>query len=87
MLLIIGDRIDLLESRFTALIGGRPDNPISESGVSAEFANHSYRTRFGQHRADLKHQPLDILLWAAPYAAIAGGVYLMARTRKPRARL
>jgi len=26
----------------------------------------------------LKHQPIDLVLWAAPYAAIAAGVYLVA---------
>ena len=79
LLLIAGDRVDVVESRISALIGGRPDNVISETGVLSEFKNQAYRTRFGQHRADLKHQPIDLALWAAPYAAIAGGLYLAFR--------
>ncbi|HET7696196.1 MAG TPA: hypothetical protein VFK57_10845 [Vicinamibacterales bacterium] len=79
LLLIAGDRVDVVESRLSALAGGRPDNVITETGVMSEFRNQAYRTRFGQHRADLKHQPLDLLLWAAPYAAIAGGLYLAVR--------
>jgi len=79
LLLIAGDRVDVLESRVTALVEGRPDNVITETGVLSEFKNGAFRTRFGQHRADLKHQPLDLLLWAAPYAAIAGGVFLAVR--------
>jgi hypothetical protein len=79
LLLIAGDRVDVLESRIEAALTGRPDNVIAETGVMAEFKNEAYRTRFGQHRADLVHQPLDLLLWAAPYAAIAGGVYLAAK--------
>jgi hypothetical protein len=75
-----GDRVDVLESRCAALLAGRPDNPITETGVLREFRNGAYRTRFGQHRADLKHQPLDLVLWAAPYLAIAGGLYLVGRT-------
>jgi hypothetical protein len=79
LLLIAGDRIDVLESRCSALLSGRPDNVIAETGVLSEFKNQAYRTRFGQHRADLKHQPIDLVLWAAPYAAIAGGLYLALR--------
>jgi hypothetical protein len=79
LLLMAGDRVDVLESRCSALLSGRPDNVIAETGVMSEFRNQAYRTRFGQHRADLKHQPIDLLMWAAPYAAIAGGLYLAAR--------
>jgi hypothetical protein len=84
LLLIAGDRVDVLESRVEALLQGRPDNPITETGVLREFRNGAYRTRFGQHRADLKHQPIDLLLWAAPYVAIAAGVYMMAHRRPAR---
>jgi hypothetical protein len=84
LLLIAGDRVDVLESRFAALLQGRPDNPITETGVLREFRNRAYRTRFGQHRADLAHQPLDLVMWAAPYLAIAGGAYLLARTLNSR---
>jgi hypothetical protein len=76
---MIGDRVDVVEGRVEALLAGRPDNPIAESGILREFKNRAYRTRFGQHRADLKHQPIDLVMWAAPYAAIATGVYLAAK--------
>jgi hypothetical protein len=79
LLLIAGDRVDVLESRITALLQGRPDNPVTETGVLREFKGNAYRTRFGQHRADLKHLPLDAVLWAAPYAAIACGLYLITK--------
>jgi hypothetical protein len=84
MLLIAGDRVDILESRIGAALRGRPDNVIAETGVLSEFKNQAYRTRFGQHRADLKHQPLDLVMWAAPYAAIAGGLFLATRALKGR---
>lgn len=84
LLLMAGDRVDVLESRLRAIAQGRPDNPIAETGVMAEFKNQAYRTRFGQHRADLKHQPIDLVLWAAPYAAIAGGVYLAVKAMNDR---
>jgi hypothetical protein len=83
LLLIAGDRVDVLESRFDGLLRGLPDNPITESGVLREVRNGAYRTRFGQHRADLKHQPLDLLMWALPYAALAGAVYVLTRGMRP----
>jgi hypothetical protein len=81
LLLLAGDRVDVMESRIGALLSGHPDNVITETGVLREFKGGAYRTRFGQHRTDLKHQPIDLLLWAAPYVAIATGVYMM--TRQP----
>jgi len=78
LLLIAGDRVDVLESRLEAAAAGRPDNVITETGVLREFKNQAYRTRFGQHRADLVHQPLDLVLWAAPYLAIGASLYLAA---------
>jgi transposase InsO family protein len=86
LLLMLGDRVDVLESRVTAVMRGRPDNVIAETGVRAEFRNRAYRTRFGQHRADLVHQPIDLVLWAAPYVALAGGAYLLAQALGGRRR-
>jgi len=79
LLLMAGDRVDVLESRVGAALSGRPDNPITETGVLREFKDGAFRTRFGQHRADLKHQPIDLLMWAAPYVAIGGGLYMASK--------
>jgi hypothetical protein len=76
LLLMAGDRVDVLEHRIGALLRGRPDNPLTESGVMRELKGRAFRSRFGQHRADLRHQPLDALVYAAPYVAIAAGAYL-----------
>jgi hypothetical protein len=86
LLLVVGDRVDVLESRIGALFSGRPENVTAETGVLSEFKNRGYRTRFGQHRVDLKHQPLDLVMWAAPYAALAGAVYLLTKPRPPQRR-
>ena len=43
---------DILESRVTALLQGRPDNPITETGVLREFKGNAYRTRFGLHTGE-----------------------------------
>lgn len=72
--------VDVLESRLAAAASGRPDNAIAESGVLRELKGGAFRTRFGQHRADLKRQPLDLAIWAAPYLAIGVGLYFAAKT-------
>jgi hypothetical protein len=82
--LIIGDRVDILGSRVSAVLRGEPDNPVAETGVLSELKDNAYRTRFGQHRADLKHQPLDLVLWAAPYVALGGAIYLGAKALSRR---
>jgi hypothetical protein len=43
ILLMVGDRVDLLESRLEAIRSGRPDNPITETGVLREFKDRAYR--------------------------------------------
>jgi hypothetical protein len=79
-LLILGDRVDSIESQITSIIQLRPDNPITETGVKAEFTHHGLKSRIGQNRADLKHQPLDPVIVAGPWVAAAGVVYAGART-------
>ncbi len=71
LLLVGADRVDVLESRLTGVLRGRPDNPITEAGLQSEWKRHGLRSRRGQHRADLMHQPLDLLITAAPWV-VAG---------------
>lgn len=75
LLLMAGDRVDVLESRVTGLLRGRPDNPITESGLPSEWKRGGLRSRVGQHRADLMHQPLDILINAAPWVVLGTVAY------------
>lgn len=83
MLLMLADRVDVLESGLEAALEGKPDNPLSETGVIAEFKRHGIRSRLGQHRVDLKHQPLDALIVAAPW--LIGG-YVAYRAGRALAR-
>lgn len=84
LLLMAADRVDVLESTLESALGGEPDNPLTETGVVAELTRHGIRSRVGQGRVDVKHQPLDALIVAAPwllagYAAYRAGSAL-ART-------
>jgi hypothetical protein len=79
LLLILADRVDVLESSVKAFLRGRPDNPFTERGLSAEFKRHGLRSRFGRHRSDLKHQPFDLLMFAGMGLLAAGAVYALGR--------
>jgi hypothetical protein len=86
LMLIAADRIDVIESRMSAVARLRPDNPITEAGLQAEIRRHGIRSRFGAGRYDLRHQPLDYAMMIAPYAMLGFAAYKLTqhlRTRKP----
>ncbi|AVT28827.1 MULTISPECIES: hypothetical protein [unclassified Plantactinospora] len=70
LLLLAADRVDVAENRVQALLRGRPDNPITESGVLSEFKRHGVASRFGRKRADLSHQPIDVIINVAPWLVV-----------------
>jgi hypothetical protein len=74
MLLMLADRIDVMESRVEGVMEGRPDNVLGETGIMAELRKHPIRSRVGHHRTDLKHQWMDPLITMAPY--LIGGYAL-----------
>jgi hypothetical protein len=80
LLLVFADRVDAWEHHLKSFLTLRPDNPITETGVKAEFTHHGLKSRLGQHRTDLKHQPLDPVIVAGPWVAAAGAVYAGARS-------
>lgn len=85
LLLILGDRVDIIGSRIKGLLTLRPDNPITESGVLSEFRHGAYRAHFAKNRADRRHQLLDPLVWAGPTLLAAGAVFFaVKRSRKRR---
>lgn len=73
LLLMAGDRVDVVESTLRSLVTLHPDNPITETGVLSELKRHGLRSRLGHNRADLKHQWMDPLMMAAPWATAATG--------------
>jgi hypothetical protein len=80
LLLVLADRVDAWENHLQSFLTLRPDNPITETGVLSEFTHHGFSSRFGQRRADLKHQPLDPIIVAGPWVGAACVAYLGART-------
>ena len=77
LLLLAADRVDAVEGAVQSILTGRPDNPITETGVLSEFSHHGLASRVGQKRADLAHQPLDLLIVAAPWVAAGAIAYVL----------
>jgi hypothetical protein len=87
LLLLAADRVDVLESRLRSATTGRPDNPVTGTGVLSEFSHRGLASRLGQKRADRKHQPLDVMIVAAPWLVAGGIIYAVTRRvrrRSPR---
>jgi len=79
LLLLAADRVDVMESTVGSFASGRPDNPVTETGVLSEFGHHGLRSRIGRGRADVGHQALDPLIVAAPLVIAGGLAYLFAK--------
>ena len=80
LILMAADRVDSLGSHLQSLLTLRPDNPITETGVFSEFTRHGIASRVGKKRADLAHQPLDMIIIAAPWVISGGAVYRALRS-------
>jgi hypothetical protein len=80
LLLIVADRVDVLESNVASLFRGHPDNPVTETGVLSELRHHGMSSRLGQNRVDVRHQVIDPVIVAAPWVAAGGAVYVGARS-------
>jgi hypothetical protein len=79
LLLLLGDRIDAVESHLASFASLRPDNPITETGVLSEKRRHGITSRFGRGRADVKHQWIDPILVAGPWVLAAWGAVSLGR--------
>jgi hypothetical protein len=77
--LLAADRVDAVESHLRSFATLHPDNPVTETGVLGELRRHPVSSRFGQHRADLRHQALDPLIVAGPWVAAGVVVYALVR--------
>ena len=59
------DRVDACEAHEASRLSARPDNPITQTGVRAEFSPNGLRSWLGQKRADPIHQALDLVIIGA----------------------
>ena len=72
LVLMAADRVDVLGSTVSSVLRGKPDNPVTETGILAERSASPVASRFGRRRADTKHQWMDPLVVGAPWIAAAG---------------
>ena len=87
LILLAADRVDAGGHHLKSLLTLRPDNPITETGILSEFSRHGFKSRVGQRRADLSHQPLDPVIVGGPWlAAAAAGGYLAYKIVRSRAK-
>ena len=75
LLLMLADRVDAVEEHLKSFATLHPDNPITETGIKAEFTHHGLASRIGRKRTDLVHQPLDPVIVAGPWVAAAGAAF------------
>jgi hypothetical protein len=78
LLLVLGDRVDAWGAHLRSFATLRPDNPVTETGVRAEFTRGGLHSRRG--RSDARHQLMDPVVVAGPWVAAAGGAFLGVRT-------
>jgi len=79
LILLGADRLDALEHHVGSLLTAHPDNPITETGVRAEFTRGGLSSRLGKKRADVTHHAIDPIVVAGPWVAAIGGAVLGAR--------
>jgi len=83
-LLVLADRVDVVENRVMDILRLAPPNMVAEMGLGAEIKRHGLRSRFGRQRTDVKHLPVDVLMFAASTALVAGGVLALAALVRPK---
>jgi hypothetical protein len=88
LLLLAADRVDTVGSTLGSFVTLRPDNLVTETGVTSEIKAHGLRSRLGRNRADVVHHTFDPVVVAGPWVAGATVAYLATRKvlRTTRAR-
>ena len=79
LLLIVGDRVDAVGHHLRSFATLRPDNPITQTGVRAEFTHGGLASRLGRKRTDVVHHPIDPVVVAGPWVAAAGAAVVGVR--------
>lgn len=85
LLLVLGDRVESVGAHLRSLTTAHPDNPITQTGVLAEFSYHPVGSRFGRGRLDVRHTWMDPIIVVGPWiAAVVGVVALAGRLLRRR---
>ncbi|MFC8190639.1 hypothetical protein ACFUMH_03115 [Cellulomonas sp. NPDC057328] len=83
LLLIAGDRVDAWESHLASFVSGRPDDPVTETGILSERRRHGLSSRRDGKRVDVLHQSFDPVLvggtWVVAGVVAAAGIRALVR--------
>nr|WP_201469912.1 hypothetical protein [Microbacterium hydrocarbonoxydans] len=79
LLLVLGDRVDAVTAHVASLFTGRPDDPVTLTGVTAEPRHRPIASRFGRGRLDLRHTWLDPVIVVGPWVLAAVSIAAAAR--------
>jgi hypothetical protein len=85
MLLLGADRVNAVESHLASFVSGRPDNPITQTGIRSEFTHHGLASRTGTKRVDKNHMWLDPIIVGGPWVAVGAAVAYSVRAVVRRA--
>ncbi|MBS4751814.1 hypothetical protein KG112_03190 [Nocardioides sp. zg-ZUI104] len=83
LLLLAADRVEVTQETLRSFVSGRPDNPLTETGIAAELSGHGLFSRLGRDRVDVRHHPVDAVIVGAPW--VLGG-WAVAKAARPVAR-
>jgi hypothetical protein len=82
LILLYADRVDAAEHHIRSMATLRPDNPITETGIKAEWTHNGIKSRFGRNRVDTAHMWLDPVIVAAPWLVVGAVVVRLLRRRR-----
>ena len=82
LLLVLGDRVDAFGAHVKSFASLRPDDLVTETGLTTEIAQHGPTQRLESNRADNSHTWIDPILIAGPWV-VTGiiGLRLLRRFR------
>ncbi|MFL6002485.1 MAG: hypothetical protein ACJ72P_06715 [Nocardioides sp.] len=84
LVLMAGDRVDVIESNLASILRGRPGNRVDEHGLRSELTHHGLSSRSGRRRSDVKHQWMDPLVAGAPWIISSIAVATVVRRLRRR---
>jgi hypothetical protein len=87
LILLYADRVDAAEHHIRSLVSLRPDNPITETGIKAEWTGNAIKSRVGRKRVDTKHMWLDPLIVGAPWVVAGAVIVPLLKRRRAGGRL
>ncbi|OBF34974.1 hypothetical protein A5724_16565 [Mycobacterium sp. ACS1612] len=71
LILLYADRVDAAEHHIRSIATLRPDNPITQTGVKAEWTRNGVKSRVSRKRVDTRHIWLDPLIVGGPWLVAA----------------